>query len=518
MMDRLRPGHTLLRDLLGRLLPGGWRGRLAVAAILAGAALSMSCGNPEESHDPTTISQLVNGDERLLGPWGPLPQQYLVFLPLFDRDYPESPYQLSESWQISEDGRTWTFQLREDARWQDGMPVTAADVAFTADLFDHPDVTWRSGGATTLEVVDERTVVFQLHRSDWSWNIETVYPKHLLEDLDPAEFQTWPFWTNPVGSGPYRYDRFIPDAMVELVVDSAWAGSRPSVERFRFRFGGQPVVLLEAGEIDMAGGKNVVQLARRRPNLRVQVAEGSSGHTMIWWNHNRPPLDDVRVRRALDIAIDRREVMSFNELPVEVPMVDVPITGRQWRERSFPPPVAYDPDRARALLAEAGWVDGDQNGVVEKSGRELRLEFNVHANAADDAVLIQDQLSRIGVAVELRTMEYNAWDNRRTRGLADATFGPMNGGLPWVALGLLDPVTTGYENADLALLATQADEAFLDEVEDAAYEAAWPIFHQDVPVTLVYPLVGLSVIREEALGLWNRHLTEYEGRTIRWDG
>jgi peptide/nickel transport system substrate-binding protein len=502
---------------LGRLLPGEWRGHLAVAGILAATALTISCGNPQESHDPTTISQLVNGDERLLGPWGPLPQQYLVFLPLFEQGFPDSPYQLSESWEVSEDGRTWTFHLREDARWQDGVPVTAADVAFTAELFNDPAVTWRSERATTLEVVDDRTVVFQLHRSDWSWNIDAVYPKHLLEDLDPAEFQTWPFWSDPVGSGAYRYDRFIPDAQVELVVDTTWAGPRPPVERFRFRFGGQPVVLLEAGEIDMARGEEVVLLARGRPDLRVQVGNGFSGHTMIWWNHNRPPLDDARIRRALDMAIDRREVMSFNELPVDVPVVDVPITGRQWKERSFPPPLGHDPERARALLAEAGWVDRDQDGVVENRGRELHLELNVHANAADNAVLIQDQLSRIGVAVELRTVEYNAWNNRWSRGLADATFGPMNGGLPWIAVNLLDPVATGYVNSDLAVLATLADTTFLDAVQDSAYESAWEIFHREVPVTLVYPLVGLSVIREDVLNLWDRHLAEYEGRRIRED-
>jgi peptide/nickel transport system substrate-binding protein len=473
-------------------------------------ALTISCGNPQASQDPTTISQLVNGDERLLGPWGPLPQQYLVFLPLFERGFPDSPYQLSESWEVSEDGRTWTFHLREDARWQDGTPVTAADVAFTADLFNHPDVIWRSGGATTLRVVDDHTVVLDLHRSDWSWNIQAVYPKHLLEDLDPAEFQTWPFWSEPVGSGAYRYDRFIPDAMVELVVDSAWAGPRPPVERFRFRFGGQPAVLLEAREIDMARGKEVVLLARRRPDLRVRAGDAFSGHTMISWNHNRPPLDDVRVRRALDMAIDRREVMSFNEIPIEVPVVDVPITGRQWKERTFPPPVGHDPARARALLAEAGWVDSDQDGIVEKSGRKLRLDFNVQANAADDAVLIQDQLSRIGVTVELRPLDYNALGSRGS--LADAIFGPMNGGLPWIAFNLLDPVETGYVNPDLGRLATVVDTTLLEEVQDSAYESACEIFHRDVPVTLVYPLVGLSVIREEVVELWDRHLTEYEGR------
>ena len=70
----------------------------------------------------------------------------------------------------------------------------------------------------------------------------------------------------------------------------------------------------------------------------------------------------------------------------------------------------------------------------------------------------------------------------------------------------------------MARLATLADTTFLEEVEDSAYESAWEIFHRDVPVTLVYPLVGLSVIREDVSNLWNRHLAEYEGRSIRWDG
>lgn len=490
------------------------RGILRLSTLLfACSTVLNACGGESATREPSTLSQLVRGDERLLGPWGPLPQQSLVFLPLFERSFPESPFQLSESWDISPDGRTWTFHLREDARWQDGVPVTAQDVAFTADLFNHPAVTWRSGGATSLAVVDDRTVVFRMRRSDWSWNIETVYPKHLLENLDPAEFQTWPFWSDPVGSGPYRYGQVLPGAMLELVLDSAWAGPRPPVERFRFRFGGQPVVLLEAGEIDMARGENVVLLARSRSEFGIQMGQGFSGHTMIWWNHNRPPLDDVRVRRALDMAIDRREVMRLDELPDEVPLVDVPVTGRQWRERRIPVPVPHDVDRARSLLAEAGWADADGDGVVDKDGQALRLEFNVHARAVDDAVLVQEQFSRIGVAVEIHTMEYNAWENRRTRGLADATFGPMNSGLPWIAENLLDPVATGYVSPDLGRLATLADTTFLEAVEDAAYEAAWEIFHRDVPVTLVRPGVALRVIHEDALELWDRHQSEYRGRT-----
>jgi ABC-type transport system substrate-binding protein len=489
------------------------RGILRSSTLLfACCAVLNACQGEPATREPSTLSQLVRGDERLLGPWGPLPQQYLVFLPLFERSFPESPYQLSESWDVSADGRTWTFHLREDARWQDGVPVTAEDVAFTADLFNDPAVTWRSGGATSLEVLDERTVRFQLHRSDWTWNIETVYPKHLLEDLDPAEFQSWPFWSDPVGSGAYRYGLVLPGATLDLIADSAWAGPPPPVERFRFRFSGQPVVLLQAGEIDLAGGRDVVLLAQRTPELHVRVGEGLSGHTMIWWNHNHPPLDDVRVRRALDMAVDRREVMRLNELPDEVPVVDVPLTGRQWRERSFPAPVAHDLDRARALLAEAGWVDTDGDGIVEKAGRELRLDFNVRQDAVDDAVLVQSQLSQAGVAVEVQVMEYNASESRGRRGLADARFGPMNGGLPWIAENLLDPVATGYTSPELARLGVLAATTFLDDVEDEAYRAAWEILRRDVPITLVRPLIGLQVIHEDALELWDRHRTEYRGR------
>ncbi len=145
----------------------------------------------------------------------------MIFLPFAKEDKNgELERRLAESWEHSEDYRTWTIHLRSDVKWHDGIPVTAHDVKFTLDMLEHPDVEGIKLIIPNVEssvVLDDTTIVITYKRNrdaldDWT----VYYPKHLLEDLERKDIAKWDFWKQPVGNGPYRYVRHVTKTMMEL--------------------------------------------------------------------------------------------------------------------------------------------------------------------------------------------------------------------------------------------------------------------------------------------------------------
>jgi peptide/nickel transport system substrate-binding protein len=144
---------------------------------------------------------------------------------------------LAERWEHSPDYREWIVHLRRNIRWHDGAPVTAHDIKFTIDLWKHPDVLYYAGAPyESVTVLDNHTVrlVYNgpgAHHSALLGGWDVFYPKHLLEDLDPKEFTSWKFWTEPVGNGPYRYVRHVPRTMIELEANPDHYKGKPKIER-----------------------------------------------------------------------------------------------------------------------------------------------------------------------------------------------------------------------------------------------------------------------------------------------
>jgi peptide/nickel transport system substrate-binding protein len=158
---------------------------------------------------------------------------YIMFIPPVDKDEEEQwQPRLLERWEHSNDYTEWTFYLRKDVRWHDGKPVTAHDVKFTIELTRDPNV-YGNRRFEEITLIDNfacrirsNTPFNALDLYDWPG----VYPKHLLEGLDPAEFFSWDFWTRPVGNGPYRYVRHVPKTMFELEANPDYYGGKPKIE------------------------------------------------------------------------------------------------------------------------------------------------------------------------------------------------------------------------------------------------------------------------------------------------
>ncbi len=352
----------------------------------------------------------------------------LVFLKLLEEqdDFLSFKPQLAESWTRSDDGLDVTFVLRGDARWSDGQPVTAGDVRFTWELETDTTVAWPSASIKSkirdVEVKNPRTVVFHF-RERYLYqlmdaNDGVILPRHLLADIPRSDVKAAAFGRLPVGCGPYRVSKWEAGQYIELEANPRYYGPTPHVTTVLFKFVPDAVTLLnqlKAGEIDLLESVQVgdlESLKKRRPDVVVYTVP-SRRMSFIAWNLARPPFDDREIRRALTMAIDRQEIIRTvwggyaNECTS-------PIVPLLWAFDASIEPLPCDPDAARAAFAARGYEDHDGDGVLDRGGEPLHIELLVNdaQNRIDVVTLVQAQLKRVGVDVDLRVMEYGTYIDR----------------------------------------------------------------------------------------------------------
>ena len=360
---------------------------------------------------------------------------YQLFLHLLEEqpDFEEHPPtyapSLAESYEWSDDHLKLTFRLRDDIVWSDGEPITAEDVRFTWQAQTHPDVAWNDAylkdPIEDVEVVDPRTVVFHYNQVGPSQLADTVegviLPKHAWGKLPFSEWRTSSdfFTENLVVSGPYTLESWTPQQEVVLVRNDRYRSpdgneDLPYIDRVVFRMipeRSNQVAQLLAGTLHV-----VVQVPN--PDLeRVEqsdIAEIEAYYHRLYahiaWNLESPLFEDRAVRQALTLAIDRQEIVDT--LWGEYGRVsDSPVVQNVWAHDDSLEPWPYDPERAKELLAEAGWTDSDGDGVIDKDGRPFRFEM-ISNQGNDDRlnamVMMKEHLRRVGIELEPRTMEFNA--------------------------------------------------------------------------------------------------------------
>ncbi len=389
----------------------------------------------------------------------------LTFLQLAKQnDRGELEGQLAKSWEHSSDHREYIFHLRTGLHWSDGVPVTAHDVKFTLDLLCDPDVGEYSGIEAT--VVDDSTVQIRAANPGYIADI-TYFPRHLLRELDPKRFWQWEFWTHPVGNGPYRFVRYVPETLMELEANPDHFGGSPRIERVILKFVGEAgITELLAGNVDIAPA-DLAQIPRiaKDPRFRLYV-HGSPG-----------------------LSVNRPKLLGLLNLPDELPITDGVFTGPQFRRGEWPEPLPYDPEQARTLLAAAGWVDQDGDGVREKDGRPFRFTATVRQGDGipELAVYVREFLRQVGVQMELAVVEGPLTWERLRAGDFEAMFMVVQSGVSAQLRDFGRENRLGYDNPEaFAVIDSLQVTANPGEV-DRLYRRLTEIFRADMPVTRLIP-------------------------------
>jgi len=457
----------------------------------------VSCGRPnvDDTANQSSLTILYDADERMFGPYWSVGAWFMMFLPLvtWDADGGIAP-RLARSWEYTSDSRHWTFHLRSDVRWHDGRPVTAHDIKFSIELAAHPDILFDDAwhDVDSINVSDDTTFTIHYRRPKDARNTWIVYwPKHLLEDLDPSAFFEWEFWSQPVGNGPYRYVRHMPKTMMELDANPDFFDGPPSIDRLIIKFGGgSGITELLSGNVDVLTHLNQADIPKLGNDPRFQVYHHVHPElpwfSTILWNHRHPGLRDPLVRRALTMAIDRPALLRALNLPPSIVITDAPMAPRH-RRHDVPEPLPYDPDGARALLVEAGWLRAD-TGDQATSRDSLRFEVLVRAGnrSEQSAVLVQASLRAIGVDMQIRMLDGTVVRNLVRAGDFDAAFHPLwnnvDGYLNWFNPD--GPLS--YENADVRSLLLSIKETMDPEELDDIYRQLTPLIERDMPVTFLF--------------------------------
>ncbi len=314
---------------------------------------------------------------------------------------------LATNWEFSEDTLTLTFHLREHVKWHDGQPFTAHDVKYTYEWVLDPANGARNRGLyediALVQVVSDHVVEFHL-RQPFSFLLNNIArmpitPKHAGDRAD--------FRQNPIGTGPYSLVRWTRDDRMILVAHEEYWGGKPLIKNVIFRpipEDSTRLLAFEAGEIDVYQGGMVPQELPRLENdsrFVVQRAAGT-GYTYLGFNTAVGALGDLKVRQAVSHLIHRDAIVSRIMNGIGTPGIGPIPTGLPWFN-PFVPRYEYNPEKARALLAEAGYAEGTVT---------LRLYTNENPVRMRIAEILQHEARRVGVTIEVTIEEFGAFLSR----------------------------------------------------------------------------------------------------------
>ena len=332
---------------------------------------------------------------------------------------------LAESMQTSADGLEVTVRLKENIWFSDGVPVTADDVIFTYNTIMDPGVDaedLRGYYANMKDVVkiDDRTIKFVMTEVYWktveSIGVFEVFPRHIYQYKDPSEFNKWR--SNPVGSGPYVFEKW--DVGQQLVLrrnDNYW-GKKPPIDKLVFKFISNSTAAFQAlrsHDLDIfePSAEQFDEVSENESFKEefdiLSYWESSGGYSFIGWNQTRDFFKDRRVRHALTFALDRESVAEhIYKGYAKVVSGPFYIYGKQSDPNIKPWP--YDPEKARSLLDEAGWIDSNNNGIRDKNGVEFRFKLSYGSgNITAEQVLkaFKDNAAQVGIEIIPDPMEWS---------------------------------------------------------------------------------------------------------------
>ena len=418
---------------------------------------------------------------------------------------------LAKSWDISEDGLVYTFYLNEGVKFHDGTTMDAEDVKFSLDRARAENSTNAQkalfAGIESVEVVDPLTVRITLSQPNGGFITNMAWGDAVIvapESIDKAA-------TSPVGTGPFKFSNWVQGDRIEIVRNPDYWGEPVALEKATFKFISDPTAAfaaMMAGDIDAFPGYPAPEtLPQFEADPRFRVIPGNTeGETILSTNNKMPPLDDVRVRKAIAHAINRQEIIDGAMFGYGTPIgthfaphnpAYVDLTGLSQ----------YDPELSKKLLAEAGYPNGFKT--------TLKLPPPSYARRGGE--IIAAQLRAVGIEVEISNLEWAQW--------LEQVFKGKDYGLTIVSH--TEPMDIGiyarpdyyfqYDNPAFQQLMKDLDAASDPARRAAILGAAQAIIAKDYVNGYLFQLARTSVINARIQGMWENSPTQANDLTgVSW--
>lgn len=425
-----------MRDLRWQILIA-LGGLLLVVGLLLGQKPTLQTDSPEPVSGGVHVEGLIGTPNRLnpvldLGNQVDEDVDRVLFRALVRFDSKGNPVpDLAERWAFSADARLLTVTLRDDARWHDGEPVEAADVVYTFSRFKEegfPGPADLKDFWSEIDIVllDDRTVQFQLpepYAPFLDFLSVGLLPDHLLRGVSSADLPDHPFHLEPIGTGPFRFERFLRQGDeitgVSLAANREFYAQEPFLDRVEFRYFDTPEAALDAyqrGEINGIGSvdSTILPQVLADPSLNVHSARMPQVE-LIYFNTaqaDKTFLQEPEVRQSLQLAVNRQALVD-KILDGQGVVAAGPILPGTWAYAQGLEPAPYDPFRAARLLDRLEWEPpngaspGDEEYVRAKDDVPLAFTMLHQDNPQELAMaeMVQSYWAELGVAVELEAVE-----------------------------------------------------------------------------------------------------------------
>ncbi|WP_134726434.1 ABC transporter substrate-binding protein [Paracoccus luteus] len=417
---------------------------------------------------------------------------------------------LAESWQASPDGKIYDFKLRTGVTFHDGQGFDASDVVFTLDRARAPDSVNAQKALfehiASVEAVAPDQVRVTLNAPDGNFPWKMAWGDAVM--LDPASAANAA--TAPVGTGPFRFGEWTQGDHITLTAFDGYWGDKPALKTATFRFISDPTAAfaaMMAGDIDafpMYPAPETLDQIKADPRFKVMVGT-TEGETILSMNNRNAPLNDPRVREAIALAVDRQAIIDGAMFGYGTPIgshfaphhpdyVDLVATS------------PHDPDRARALLAEAGVAD-----------LTLRLALPPPPYARRGGEILAAQLRDVGIQTQTTNMEWAQW--------LETVF--KNADFDLTIISHVEPLDIGiyaregyyigYDNADFRALMTKLDAAIDPAERSALLKQAQEKLAADHPAAFLFQLARTGVADARIEGLWENAPSPANDLTkVRW--
>jgi peptide/nickel transport system substrate-binding protein len=418
---------------------------------------------------------------------------------------------LAESMEISKDGLEITVKLKKDIWFSDGVPVTADDVLFSYEVIMNPGVDaadLRNYYENIRQVVkvDDRTVKFVLKELYWKTiegiGVFFVLPKHIYHFTDPRQFNNRR--SDPVGSGPYVFDKWDVGQKIVLRRNDNYWGKKPKISKLVFKFITNSMAALQAlrsHDIDTMepSSEQFFELSKDEPFKKefytLSYWDSSLGYSYIGWNEARVFFKDRRVRLAMTYAANREAITQYIQKGFgKVVAGPFYIFGKQNDPNIKPWP--FDLEKAKQLLDEVGWIDHDGDGIRDRDGTPFRFKLLYPSgNDTSERIvkMMKDDMAKIGIDVIADPIEWSIFLERVNKSDFDAYIGAWGGTIESDPYQIFHSSQiqnrgsnrVGFSNAQADALIEQARRAIDEDMRYSLYHQFDRILHREQPYTFL---------------------------------